>query len=122
MHGSWRTALPPLIAALTVGGYAGPNAQEQENWLLSGWERSKYDDGPQESLGVIVNIDRVVVVTGVSSGIGHGIAKALIAHQCHVFGRWGRKLPFLWCIGACKENGLAFTWQHAASYSASLGL
>ena len=37
--------------------------------------------------GVIVNIDRVVVVTGVSSGIGYGVAKSLIAHQCHIFGR-----------------------------------
>jgi hypothetical protein len=63
------------------------DSQEQENWLLAGWQRSKYDEGAGPSLGVIVNIDRVVVVTGVSSGIGHGIAKSLIAHQCHVFGR-----------------------------------
>ncbi|CAL8465376.1 g4912 [Coccomyxa elongata] len=61
-------------------------AQEQEKWLLSGWERSQYDDEPRESLGIIINIDRVVVVTGVSSGIGYTVAKALVAHQCHVFG------------------------------------
>ncbi len=42
---------------------------------------------------MIVNIDRVVVVTGVSLGIGHGIAKTLIAHQCHVFGRSAYSSP-----------------------------
>ena len=62
-------------------------AQEQEGWLLAGWQRSKYDEDAGPSLGVIVNIDRVVVVTGVSSGIGYGVAKTLIAHQCHIFGR-----------------------------------
>ena len=35
----------------------------------------------------IANIDRVVVVTGVSSGIGYGITKYLINQGCHVFGR-----------------------------------
>ncbi|CAK0733227.1 hypothetical protein CVIRNUC_000244 [Coccomyxa viridis] len=34
----------------------------------------------------IANTDRVVVVTGVSSGIGHGITKFLINQGCHVFG------------------------------------
>ncbi|CAK0733234.1 hypothetical protein CVIRNUC_000245 [Coccomyxa viridis] len=34
----------------------------------------------------IANIDRVVVVTGVSSGIGYGITKYLINQGCHVFG------------------------------------
>lgn len=67
--------------------HCATTAQEQENWLLAGWERSKYDDEPGQSLGVIVNIDRVVVVTGVSSGIGLAITKSLVEHQCHVFGR-----------------------------------
>ena len=65
----------------------GVSAEQQESWLLAGWERSKYDEAPGGSLGVIVNIDRVVVVTGVSTGIGYAITKTLVAHQCHVFGR-----------------------------------
>ena len=44
---------------------------------------------------MIVNKDRVVVVTGVSSGIGHGIATALVSHQCHVFGRCGSAFSLL---------------------------
>lgn len=67
-------------------------SQDQEGWLLAGWQRSKYDEGAGPSLGVIVNIDRVVVVTGVSSGIGYAIAKSLIAHQCHIFGRQAHAL------------------------------
>ncbi|KAK9835339.1 hypothetical protein WJX81_003566 [Elliptochloris bilobata] len=65
---------------------AAATAQQQEDWLLAGWERSQYDDKPGPSLGVIINPDRVVVVTGVSSGIGAAIARALAKRGCHVFG------------------------------------
>ena len=44
---------------------------------------------------MIVNKDRVVVVTGASSGIGHAIATALVSHQCHVFGRCGSAFSLL---------------------------
>lgn len=74
-----------------MDGAAGgePPAKQQEDWLLAGWERSQYDDKPGPSLGVIINPDRVVVVTGVSSGIGVAIARALAKRGCHVFGRHG---------------------------------
>ena len=57
--------------------------------MLAGWERSQYDDKPGPSLGVIINPDRVVVVTGVSSGIGAAVARVLAGRGCHVFGRRG---------------------------------
>jgi len=74
------------------GPGAAATAQQQEDWLLAGWERSQYDDKPGASLGVIINPDRVVVVTGVSSGIGAAIARVLAGRGCHVFGRRGPTL------------------------------
>ena len=43
----------------------------------------------------IANIDKVVVVTGVSSGIGYEITKYLINQGCHVFGRLIQPIPDL---------------------------
>ncbi len=79
-----------MVAAGGPG--AAATAQQQEDWLLAGWERSQYDDKPGPSLGVIINPDRVVVVTGVSSGIGAAIARVLAGRGCHVFGRRGPAL------------------------------
>ncbi len=83
----WTKLTLQVLHVDNICMFVPPAAQEQEKWLLSGWERSQYDDEPRESLGIIINIDRVVVVTGVSSGIGYAVTKALVAHQCHVFGR-----------------------------------
>lgn len=57
---------------------------------LAAWKNCLEMDEPLHSLSLspIRNLDRVVVVTGVSSGIGLAITKALIGHQCHVFGRY----------------------------------
>ena len=97
--------------------FATAGAQEQEGWLLAGWQRSKYDEDAGPSLGVIVNIDRVVVVTGVSSGIGYGVAKSLMAHQCHIFGRRALSLLPLTAMRSLLQGCL--TRSFCAQYSCS---
>ena len=47
------------------------------------WSKCEVVEGPTP----IKDLARVVVVTGVSSGIGHAIAKELIEKKFHVFGR-----------------------------------
>ena len=86
------------VVALVAAAGVGATDKQQEDWLLAGWERSQYDDKPGPSLGVIINPDRVVVVTGVSSGIGAAIARALAKRGCHVFGRHGAPGMHTGCV------------------------
>lgn len=46
------------------------------------------DGAVAEGPRVTIERERVVVVTGVSSGIGLATVKSLLAQDCHVFGRW----------------------------------
>jgi hypothetical protein len=64
---------------------------EDERWILEdGWDKPAVDDTPAVA-GPPVDIKRenVVVVTGVSSGIGLATVKSLLEQGCHVFGRCG---------------------------------
>ncbi len=73
-------------------------ALQQNPAPLAALKSCLYDDEPLPSLNQQVspirNFDRVVVVTGVSSGIGLAITKVLVGHQCHVFGRYALQRVF----------------------------
>eukprot|EP00884_Botryococcus_braunii_P012363 jgi/Botrbrau1/21127/Bobra.0061s0021.1 len=71
-----------------------PNSRpEEERWILENdWEKAQLDD-PAAVEGPPVDIERekVVVVTGVSSGIGLATVKSLLDQGCHVFGSVRKK-------------------------------
>ncbi len=62
---------------------------EEERWILENdWEKAQLDDAAAvEGPPVHIEREKVVVVTGVSSGIGLATAKSLLGQGCHVFGR-----------------------------------
>lgn len=62
---------------------------EEERWILENdWEKAQLDDATAaEGLAIQIEREKVVVVTGVSSGIGHATVKSLLDQGCHVFGR-----------------------------------
>jgi hypothetical protein len=63
---------------------------DEEKWMLENdWDKTQLKDAVDVA-GPPVNIERerVVVVTGVSSGIGLATVKSLLNQDCHVFGRY----------------------------------